>query len=110
MDVLVVDLPPGTGTVHQQLVSQIPLTGAPLVCPHCAESIEVFHPVREDRSIWTRGVPRLGRVPLHPEVSRTGDAGRPLVVARPDSPEAWAFRGVANELAIALEGEEERRR
>lgn len=139
LDHLVVDLPPGTGHVQQELVKQLPLTGAILVvtpqdvahldarkalvmfrdggvpvlgavenmsgmvCPHCSEPIDVFHPVTDDRSIWARGVERLGEVPLDPEVSRAGDAGRPILVAAPDSPRAWAFRGVANRIVQRTE-------
>ncbi len=45
------------------------------------------------------GVPFLGEVPLGIEVREAGDKGIPVVVANPDSPQAKAFRTVAEEVA-----------
>ncbi len=45
------------------------------------------------------GVPFLGEVPLGMEVRAGGDSGVPVVVGQPDSPQAAAFRHVAEEVA-----------
>ena len=45
------------------------------------------------------GVPFLGAVPLGMQVREGGDRGVPVVVSEPDSPQAEAFRRVAEELA-----------
>ncbi len=45
------------------------------------------------------GVPFLGSVPLGIEVREGGDNGVPIVVSQPDSPQAQAFRRVAEEIA-----------
>ncbi len=45
------------------------------------------------------GVPFLGSVPLGMEVREGGDKGMPVVVSQPDSPQAIAFRRVAEEVA-----------
>lgn len=45
------------------------------------------------------GVPFLGNVPLGLEVREGGDAGVPVVVGQPESPQAKAFRSVAEEVA-----------
>ncbi|MBA3634544.1 MAG: Mrp/NBP35 family ATP-binding protein [Acidobacteria bacterium] len=45
------------------------------------------------------GVPFLGEVPLGIEVRESGDKGIPVVVSNPDSPQAKAFRMVAEEVA-----------
>lgn len=44
-------------------------------------------------------VPFLGEVPLGMEVREAGDAGIPVVIAEPDSPQAKAFRKTAEEVA-----------
>jgi ATP-binding protein involved in chromosome partitioning len=44
-------------------------------------------------------VPFLGRIPLGIDVREGGDSGVPVVVGQPDSPQAKAFRGVAEEVA-----------
>jgi ATP-binding protein involved in chromosome partitioning len=105
LDVLLVDLPPGTADLQQQLVDVVLLDGAVvvvgpqdvahldarkfvsflrdahvpllggienmsgLVCPHCGETIDVFPPVAEERSIWADGVAVLGRVPMDPRLA-----------------------------------------
>ena len=45
------------------------------------------------------GVPFLGEVPLGIEVREAGDAGVPVVISNPESPQAKAFRTVAEEVA-----------
>lgn len=45
------------------------------------------------------GLNFLGEVPLGMEVREGGDKGVPVVVSSPDSPQAEAFRGVAEEVA-----------
>ena len=47
----------------------------------------------------TYHVPFLGAVPLGIEVREGGDRGVPVVVSRPDSPQAQAFRKVTEEVA-----------
>jgi ATP-binding protein involved in chromosome partitioning len=47
----------------------------------------------------TYGVPFLGTVPLGLEVREGGDSGVPVVVGQPGSPQAQAFRKVAEEVA-----------
>jgi ATP-binding protein involved in chromosome partitioning len=44
-------------------------------------------------------VPFLGEVPLGIEVRESGDKGVPVVISEPDSPQAKAFRAVAEEVA-----------
>ncbi len=45
------------------------------------------------------GVPFLGEVPLGIEVREAGDKGVPVVIGNPESPQAKAFRKVAEEVA-----------
>lgn len=45
------------------------------------------------------GLPFLGEVPLGMEVREAGDQGTPVVISSPDSPQAKAFRKVAEEVA-----------
>src|SRR5207244_11253171 len=45
------------------------------------------------------GVPFLGSVPMGIEVREGGDTGVPVVIGQPQSPQAQAFRRVAEEVA-----------
>jgi ATP-binding protein involved in chromosome partitioning len=129
LDVLLVDLPPGTADLQQQLLSVVALdaaivvvgpqdvahldarkfldflrdAGIPVVggienmsgllCPHCGETVEVFPPVAEERSIWSDGAVLLGRIPLDPA----------LAASERFDAQADAFAAVADRLLDALE-------
>jgi len=69
------------------------------VCPHCGERTSVFGEGGGQLAAETLGVPLMGQIPLMPELRQGGDAGVPIVVSRPDSPAAVAFREAARELA-----------
>jgi ATP-binding protein involved in chromosome partitioning len=139
LDELIVDLPPGTADLQQQLLqlarptgaivvvspqdvahldarkvldllgrARVPILGgvenfAGLACPHCGKPVEVFPHAPQDRSIWAAGVACLGRVPIDAEVAAAGDSGRPLLLARPESPTAQALRAIAGRVAAALD-------
>lgn len=47
-------------------------------------------------------VPFLGEVPLDIETRIAGDEGTPIVIAKPDSPNAQAFMEVAKNLASTI--------
>lgn len=67
-----------------------------VLCPECGKQFDVFPRVREDRSIWSLGVPLLGRVPLHPAVAEAGDRGEPVMVSQLYTPQARAFQDLAS--------------
>jgi ATP-binding protein involved in chromosome partitioning len=138
LDVLVVDLPPGTADLPQQLLGLVDLAGAivvtgpqdvahldgkkavdllrgagvrvlgavenmtELVCPHCANRVQVFPHARAERSLWADGVPRLASIPLDPAIAEAGDRGAPVVAAAPSSEQAAAFRDLADAVLRAL--------
>ena len=48
------------------------------------------------------GVPFIGAIPIDPSVREGGDQGKPVVLARPDSPVARAFRHIAEDTAARI--------
>jgi len=72
------------------------------VCPHCGERSEIFLSGGGARLADELGVPLLGQVPLQAQMADFADAGRPIVVAAPDSPAAQALGAVARRVADAL--------
>ncbi|HHB80564.1 MAG TPA: sodium:proton antiporter, partial [Aliiroseovarius sp.] len=44
------------------------------------------------------GAPLLAELPLDIDIRLAADAGAPIVVAKPDSPQAQAFRSLAKRL------------
>jgi ATP-binding protein involved in chromosome partitioning len=128
VDVLVVDMPPGTGDVAislgqllpraETLVVTTPQSAAQEVASRAGAMAqktgmrligvvenmtgEVFGSGGGDRLAEELGVPLLGRVPLDPLLRECGDAGEPLLVAAPESESAQALRAIAGEV-VALE-------
>jgi ATP-binding protein involved in chromosome partitioning len=72
------------------------------VCPHCGTRSEIFLSGGGGRLAAELGVPLLGQVPLQAGVPGLADAGRPIVVAEPDSPAGAALRRLAADVAAPL--------
>ncbi|MEO8294804.1 MAG: Mrp/NBP35 family ATP-binding protein [Gemmatimonadota bacterium] len=74
------------------------------VCPDCGSRHELFSTGGGDRLADEVGVPLLGRVPLQAQLADQADAGKPVVVAQPDSPAAQALIAIAESLPQRLGG------
>ncbi len=72
------------------------------VCPHCGHVTAIFGQEGGRRLAERMGVPFLGSVPLDPRVVEGGEAGRPVVIAYPDSPAAQALRAIAQQVAARI--------
>jgi ATP-binding protein involved in chromosome partitioning len=69
------------------------------VAPDTGTRYDIFGEGGGQRLAAQYGVPFLGAVPLGMEVREGGDRGVPVVVSQPESPQAVAFRRVAEEVA-----------
>jgi ATP-binding protein involved in chromosome partitioning len=140
LDVMVVDMPPGTGDAQLTMSQRVPLAGAVIVstpqdvalldarrgvrmfqkvnvpiiglvenmsvfcCPNCGHRSEIFGHGGARREAERLGVPFLGEIPLLLAIRELADAGTPIVLARPDSAEAAAYRAIAQQVRAAVAG------
>jgi ATP-binding protein involved in chromosome partitioning len=127
LDVLVVDLPPGTGDVPLSLAQAVALSGAVIVTqpPRVAAiearkactmfqtlEIPVLGIVENMSGPFGRGagrevaaqlaIPFLGEVSFDEAIVDEGDTGVPTMIARPESTTAAAFDHIATGVAHAL--------
>jgi ATP-binding protein involved in chromosome partitioning len=134
LDVLIVDLPPGTGDVQMTLSQKFQVDGAiivstpqdvalldarkgidmftqlkvPLygmienmsthVCSNCGHEEHIFGHGGVAKEAEKLGAPLLAEIPLHLDIRTASDGGAPVVVSKPDSAEAEAFRAMARRL------------
>jgi ATP-binding protein involved in chromosome partitioning len=69
------------------------------VCPSCGHEHHVFGHGGAERAAHRLGVPFLGGIPLEQDIREEADRGAPIVVSRPESAGAKAFREVASQIA-----------
>jgi ATP-binding protein involved in chromosome partitioning len=71
-------------------------------CPKCHHRDEIFKHGGGRKVADLLKVPFLGEVPIDPRVAVQGDAGKPIVVAEPNSPAAKAFLKLAEQIAKSV--------
>jgi ATP-binding protein involved in chromosome partitioning len=71
-------------------------------CPHCNERSYIFSHGGGAATAASYGVPFLGEVPLNVSLRECGDAGKPVVVADPESPAARALIQIAEKVAAQV--------
>ncbi len=134
LDVLLVDLPPGTGDVQMTLAQKAEVDGAIIVstpqdvalldarkgidmfrklnvpilgmvenmsthiCSNCGHEEHTFGHGGVAAEAAKMDVPLLAELPLHLDIRKAADGGAPIVISKPDSPQAQAFRALAKRL------------
>jgi ATP-binding protein involved in chromosome partitioning len=131
LDVMVIDMPPGTGDTQLTMTQRVPLTGAVIVstpqdialldaakglnmfrkvdvpvlgiienmsyyiCPKCGDEAHIFGHGGAKAEAARLSADFLGEIPLDIAIRQTSDAGEPIVVSKPNSPHAKAYRDIA---------------
>ena len=67
-------------------------------CPDCGRTDHIFGDGGAAREAGKRGIELLGQIPLSLAVRSGSDAGTPIVVAEPQSPQAKTYRDIAKKL------------
>jgi len=74
------------------------------VCPHCSHEIDIFSRGGAENMAKQFSVPFLGSIELDPEVRKSGDGGKPVVLEGENSPHAKSIFAFARNV-IARVGE-----
>jgi ATP-binding protein involved in chromosome partitioning len=74
------------------------------VCSNCGHAEHIFGAGGGERMALQHGVEHLGALPLALKIREQADAGRPTVVAEPDSEEARIYKAVARRVAVKIAG------
>jgi len=61
------------------------------VCPHCANTVDIFKSGGGEKMASEMGVPFLGRIPIDPKMVESGDSGKPFVESFAESETSKAF-------------------
>jgi len=69
------------------------------VCQNCGHEAHIFSHGTGEKTAQKLGVPFLGAVPLEEGIREDADLGAPVVLTRPDSAGAQAFREIAARVA-----------
>lgn len=68
------------------------------ICSNCGHEEHVFGHGGVRAEADKMGVPLLAEVPLHLDIRLASDGGAPIVVSKPEAPQAQAFRAIARHL------------
>jgi ATP-binding protein involved in chromosome partitioning len=71
-------------------------------CPHCGKEVELFHGGGAKIASEDFSVPLLGTIPFDPIISKSGDDGRPFVLAGGNRP-AVVFEAIADKVVSLTE-------
>jgi ATP-binding protein involved in chromosome partitioning len=72
------------------------------LCPHCQHRTEIFKYGGGRAAAQRLTIPFLGEIALDPAIPIGSDAGEPLVVKAPDSPQTQQFREVVGQVAARV--------
>jgi len=64
--------------------------------------MDIFGTGGGERLAHESGVPYIGAIPMDPDVRKGGDAGKPVVISRPDSAVAKALSAVTDDLVAKI--------
>ncbi|KXB01131.1 hypothetical protein AKJ43_03640, partial [candidate division MSBL1 archaeon SCGC-AAA261D19] len=71
------------------------------VCPYCGHEVDIFKSGGGEDLASELGIPFLGKIPLDPDIVKSGEKGRPFVM-KPGSKSAEIFENIVNKMKKSL--------
>ncbi len=71
------------------------------VCPHCGREVEIFKSGGGESLASELGIPFLGKIPLDPDIVRSGEEGRPFVLEQ-ESNSAKNFGNIVDKIEKSI--------
>jgi ATP-binding protein involved in chromosome partitioning len=75
------------------------------VCPHCGKEVDIFSSGGGERLAERFGIPFLGKIPLDPDIVKSGDEERPYVHFYPETTTARKFAEIVERIVSFGKGE-----
>ncbi|MEO5362717.1 MAG: iron-sulfur cluster carrier protein ApbC, partial [Magnetococcus sp. DMHC-8] len=72
------------------------------LCPGCGHRSHIFSHGGARREAEAAGMLFLGQIPLDTDICTDADAGTPILITRPDSPQTAIYREIASRVAAQL--------
>jgi ATP-binding protein involved in chromosome partitioning len=72
------------------------------ICPHCGKRDDIFDHGGGKKASEKFNVPFLGEIPINTRIRLSGDLGKPVPIAYPESEEAKIIREIAKKLAAQV--------
>jgi len=73
------------------------------VCPHCHNEVDIFSRGGAEKMAEKFAVPFLGNIELDPEVRKSGDGGKPVVLEGENSPHAKSLFAFARKVIARVD-------
>ncbi len=91
---------------------KIPIVGivenmSGFICPHCQKEIDLFGAGGGEAAAHDLKVPFLGRIPIEPEMVKSGDSGKPLVGFKKENSTAKIVDEIIERIRRALKTDEQ---
>lgn len=72
------------------------------LCPHCGEKTEIFSSGGGEKTSQKYNVPLIGKIPIDTEIRVGGDAGKPIIISNPKSPQSVEFINIGCAVASMI--------
>ena len=106
LDILFIDMPPGTGDVHLTITQKVNLSGiienmSMYICPKCGNIDHIFGLDGALNLAKKTGTKILGQIPLSKDIMKSSDKGKPISIEDSNSKISLIYQNIITKLNIS---------